>query len=58
MLLELLGMNRVKEECEDFIGICTSMYNSRVPNQSGVSLLYIMLEIHHSGWEPWISCRV
>ena len=25
---------------------------SRVPNQNGVSLLYIMLEIHHSGQEP------
>ena len=22
----------------------------RVSNQNGVSLLYIMLEIHHSGW--------
>ena len=26
--------------------------NSRVSDQNGVSLLYIMLEIHHSGWEP------
>ena len=25
---------------------------SRVPDQIGVSLLYIMLEIHHSGREP------
>ena len=25
---------------------------SRVSDQNGVSLLYIMLEIHHSGWEP------
>ena len=25
---------------------------SMVPDQNGVSLLYIMLEIHHSGWEP------
>ena len=24
----------------------------RVSDQNGVSLLYIMLEIHHSGWEP------
>ena len=24
----------------------------RVPDQNGVSLLYIMLEIHHSGQEP------
>ena len=29
-------------------------YISRVPDQNGVSLLYIMLEIHHSGWEPSI----
>ena len=27
---------------------------SSVPDQNGVSLLYIMLEIHHSGWEPSI----
>ena len=27
---------------------------SRVPDQNGVSLLYIMLEIHHSGREPSI----
>ena len=27
----------------------------RVPDQNGVSLLYIMLEIHHSGREPSIS---
>ena len=26
----------------------------RVSNQNGVSLLYIMLEIHHSGREPSI----
>ena len=26
----------------------------QVSNQNGISLLYIMLEIHHSGWEPWI----
>ena len=33
------------------------IYNciSRVPKQNGVSLLYIMLEIHHSGREPSIS---
>ena len=24
----------------------------RVPDQNGVSLVYIMLEIHHSGLEP------
>ena len=28
---------------------------SRVSSQNGVALLYIMLEIHHSGWEPSIS---
>ena len=27
---------------------------SRVSDQNGVSLLYIMLEIHHSGQEPSI----
>ena len=27
---------------------------SRVSNQNGVSPLYIMLEIHHPGWEPSI----
>ena len=27
---------------------------SRVSDQNGVSLLYIVLEIHHSGREPWI----
>ena len=27
-------------------------YISRVSDQNGVSLLYIMLEIHHSGREP------
>ena len=30
---------------------------STVSNQNGVSLLYIMLEIHHSGREPSIFCR-
>ena len=29
-------------------------YISRVSDQNGVSVLYIMLDIHHSGWEPWI----
>ena len=28
------------------------------PDQNGVSLLYIMLETHHSGWEPSIYSRV
>ena len=30
----------------------TSMNMSRVPDQNGVSLLYIMLEIYHSGRKP------
>ena len=30
---------------------------SRVPDQNGVSLLYIMLEIHHSGREPSLTHR-
>ena len=29
-----------------------NLYNLRVSDQNGVSLLYIMLEIHHSGQEP------
>ena len=29
-------------------------YISRVSDQNGVSLLYIMIEIHHSGQEPSI----
>ena len=33
---------------------CISSMISRVSNQNGVSLLYIMLEIHHSGREPLI----
>ena len=28
------------------------VHNSRDSDQNGVSLLYIMLEKHHSGWEP------
>ena len=32
-------------------------YISRVPDQNGVSLLYVMLEIHHSGREPSIHMR-
>ena len=34
------------------------MSTSRVPDQSGVSLLYIMLQIHHSGREPSKLCSV
>ena len=36
------------------IALCVSVGadSPRVPNQNGVSLLYIMLEIHHSGQEP------
>ena len=30
----------------------------RVSDQNGVSLLYIMLEIHHSGWEPSKFCKL
>ena len=35
---------------------------SRVPHQKGASLLYIMLEIHHSGqehsiWYPIVDCK-
>ena len=31
---------------------------SRVSDQNGVPLLYIILEIHHSGWEPSICSLV
>ena len=34
--------------------IYNTIYVSRVPDQNSVSLLYIMLEIHHSGQEPSI----
>ena len=52
-----------------FVGIypgsshTSDLKNSRVFNQNGVSLLYIMLEIHHSGREPsksalqWLPCQ-
>ena len=33
---------------------CISSMISRVPDQNGVSQLYIMLEIHHTGLEPSI----
>ena len=33
-------------------GISILCLETRVPDQNGVSLLYIMLEIHHSGREP------
>ena len=32
------------------------VHKSRVSDENGVSLLYIMLEIHHSGREPW-KCK-
>ena len=35
-----------------YTNTCTNI--SRVSDQNGISLLYIMLEIHHSGWEPSI----
>ena len=31
-----------------------AIFISKVPDQNGVSVLYIMLEIHHSGREPSI----
>ena len=34
------------------------IFISRVSDQNGVSLLYIMLKIHHFGWEPSISSSV
>ena len=48
-------------ECEKFEGSqpewCISSMISRVSDQNGVSLLYIMLGIHHSGREPSIYSR-
>ena len=43
-----------------FVHVCACMcdYISRVSNQIGVSLLYIMLKIHHSGREPSICIHV
>ena len=40
-----------------FAVICL-VYISRVPEQNGASLLYAMLEIHHSGREPsiYLNC--
>ena len=37
---------------------CRYVYISRLPDQNGVSLLHIMLEIHHSCWEPSICKSV
>ena len=48
--------------CCHWLGIChstgetpvllyTTVY-TRVPDQNGISRLYNMLEIHHSGWNP------
>ena len=31
---------------------------SRVPDQNGVSLLYITLQMHHSGREPSMCCTL
>ena len=36
----------------DFLFVCFFNNNSRVSDQNGVSLLFIMLDIHHSGREP------
>ena len=44
---------KVGESGGGCVCVCTCI--SRVSNQNGVSLLYIMLEIHHSGREPSIS---
>ena len=44
-------------ECNAYhmdITVQTSSCISRVSDKNGVSLLYIMLEIHHSGQEPLI----
>ena len=41
-------------ECVCFWTVCDQVCISKVPDQNGVSLLYIMLEIHHYGPEPLI----
>ena len=38
--------------------MCVCVCVSRVSDQNNISLLYIMLEIHHSGWEPSICVCV
>ena len=38
----------------NFLYLYVMCHISRVPDQNGVSLLYIMLEIHHSGRKPLI----
>ena len=49
---------RLKAQFESFYNLLialqtvSSTINSRVSNQNGVPLLYIMLKIHHSGREP------
>ena len=40
------------------INSCLGKCISRVADQNGVSLLYIILEIHHSGREPQIYIDV
>ena len=41
-----------------FFGDGSHEYNSKVSNQNGVYLLYIVLEIHLSGWEPSVCTSV
>ena len=36
--------------CLSTCRLCLQKYISSVSDQNGISLLYIMLEIHHSGW--------
>ena len=45
---------RVNSACLEQVDtfFCVQSYILRVSDQNGVSLLYIMLEIHHSGREP------
>ena len=46
-------------ECKDlvdrvliFLLARSGSIKSTVSDQNGVSLLYVVLQIHHSGWEP------
>ena len=52
-------MLRLKQNCHDILLVRSCLgcrasltFISKVPDQNGVFLLYIMLEIHHSGREP------
>ena len=53
-MLIILWLVQDGSNAQNVDGILALIYISRVSDQNGVYLLYIMLEIHHSGWEPSI----